>query len=387
MTIDILNFIPAAAELRETTKIGGQREYRGKCPFCKSGVWTGDDRWKLWPDRSPRETAFWCRRCGSSGDAIALLRALDSRYDYISACRALGLSDADIAAHRTKQRPSRQFPRPRPAVQSQSAFSSSPSSAAAGDWSWSTAAKSFVSECAAAIMQPEAVKVWAQRYLCIDTLHAADLGWHDVEKNASRKFWGLPGDGELRLPRGLVMPVRRGRGDARRVTGITVGCVKNESTIISGYRDICGGTAEPFILAGRTEKAPVMILESILDALLVWQESDRRISVVATRGAQKALDHDTIAWIKKAPLIYLCPDRDRGGQNGVKTWVTALTATATACDSVRMILAPPPAGVKDPGELQKAALSYCSTAQTVREWLESLEDANCWMSTVKQETF
>jgi hypothetical protein len=43
----------------------GEREAAGPCPLCG-----GHDRLVAWPDRA------WCRRCGWSGDVIALARAI-----------------------------------------------------------------------------------------------------------------------------------------------------------------------------------------------------------------------------------------------------------------------------------------------------------------------
>lgn len=65
-------------------------EYAGQCPFCKKEEeWTGDDRFRVWPEHPEDETGrFWCRQCQEKGDGIDFLMKMEG-LEYVEAKRYL----------------------------------------------------------------------------------------------------------------------------------------------------------------------------------------------------------------------------------------------------------------------------------------------------------
>lgn len=228
---------------------------------------------------------------------------------------------------------------------------------------WSTAAEEWLTVCQNELeTNTQARRLLAQRFLTLDTCRAAGIGWNPRKTYADRAAWGLPpgasGGDKLVLPAGLVLPVRR----AGRVVGLTVRCSDPSGP---RYRDISGGAVLPFGVgqAGRS----VMLVESVLDACLCWQESCGQIAAVATFGSGKGFDEQCTQFIQKAPQVFLCPDADTAGIDALFEWQELFPSAKEA-------LVPCVQGVGDPTELQRAALTLPldESIPTVAEWLAGL---------------
>lgn len=65
----------------------GCGEWCGPCPFCG-----GRDRFRVWDRDSGGHPRYWCRRCNSSGDAIAAFReVVQPTSSFFEALRWMGL--------------------------------------------------------------------------------------------------------------------------------------------------------------------------------------------------------------------------------------------------------------------------------------------------------
>ena len=107
---------------------------------------------------------------------------------------------------------------------------------------------------------------------------------------------------------------------------------------------------------------PVVLVESALDAALLWQESFNTVCGVALMGNMKGLDADTHNFIQSAPILLAAPDNDEGGRAAWQRWNTTYPH-ANLAPAVRF---------KDLGEQHAAALALPLNygIPTCGEWLK-----------------
>lgn len=325
---NILDFLPA-----ESMKSKGLSEYAGPCPLCGGAT---SDGFIVWPDRD-KGGAFLCRKCGASGDGIQFLRDCHGM-TYREACKALHMEPGRLRAVTTST-----APKPTPVAKLPTA-------------EWMRHAATFLNSCQAGLeTNPAAVCALASRGLTPDTALACGLGWNPADRYECRAAWGLPtvpGKDKMVLPAGLVIATRRKSG----VVALTIRTIAPDRP---KYWEVAGsGKNLPYVI-GRPD-LPVVLLESALDAALLWQEAGDMAAAVAFMGNMKGQDTDTRHFITSAPAVIACPDNDEGGKAAWQRWNAAHPA-ARCCPAV---------GAKDIGEMMADALKLKSVP-TVREWMES----------------
>lgn len=346
---DVLSFVPC----RERFKSKGPHELAGPCPGCG-----GTDRFLVWPER-PRGGAYLCRQCGVVGDGIQFLREFLGM-SYPEACGALGLMPRDV---RPSFSAGGKLPRhsgTRPALSRHIAAAApvSPAPATLPPARWREAAAAFLAECQRGLeTSVEAVLALTGRYLTPDTARACGLGWNPRDRYEFREAWGLEpaaGRDKMLLPRGLLIATRRRSG----VVGLTVRCPDDRPEGRPKYWQVSGSANLPFV-AGRSG-LPVVLLESALDACLVWAESRGQCAAVGFMGSTKPPDADTAVFIAAAPVIIGSPDNDDAGRAAWQRWNRAFPA-AVCCPAV---------GAKDLGDMHRAALTppLREDIPTVGEW-------------------
>lgn len=347
---NILAYLPAM-------KPKGPHEYAGPCPLCGGAT---NDGFIVWPDR-PRGGAFLCRKCGARGDGIAFLMQRDG-LSYREACAALGVEPKHTAASSFPARHTHTSRRPVQTVQT-APVPPKPEPAVLPCPEWMDSAAAFLAECQRDLeTSPEALLAVTGRFLTPDTAHRVGIGWNPTDLYPLRKSWGLPDiagqDGKLRtkllIPRGLVIATRRKAG----IVALTVRCPNDRLESRPKYWQVKGSADVPFV-AGRAG-LPVVLVESALDAALLWQESFSTVSSVALMGNMKGLDADTHDFIQAAPLLLACPDNDEGGQVAWQRWSVAYPQAILA----------PAVGAKDLGEMHTAALAWPidEAVPTMSEW-------------------
>lgn len=326
---DLLAFIPA---LKQKSPI----EWAGPCPRCG-----GDDRFIVWPERE-KGGAFLCRGCAAQGDGIAFLMQFHGM-SYREACEALHMEPSQLRTVITSTTPKS---KPAPV-----------STMPPADWQQQAAA--FLHSCQVGLeTNPAAVVALAARGLTPDTARTCGIGWNDRDRYELRADWGLPllpGKEKLLLPRGVVISTRRSAG----TMALTVRCPDDRPKGRPRYWQVIGGASVPFI--GGEAGLPVVLLESALDACLLWQEAGGLCAAVAFMGNMKGMDAETDAFIKTAPVILAAPDNDPGGQSAWQRW-SAAYPRATCCPAI---------GAKDIGDMHRAALSLDPAIPTCREWAEA----------------
>ena len=225
-------------------------------------------------------------------------------------------------------------------------------------------ASAFLAECQRGLETiPEALLAICGRFLTPYTALDCGIGWNPADRYILRESWGLPvvelaGGGmrdKLLLPCGLVIATRRNAG----TVALTVRCADDRPESRPKYWQTQGSGNVPFI-AGRAG-LPLLLVESALDAVLVWQESFGKLAAVALMGNMKGLDSDTHAFIQAAPLLLACPDNDEGGQVAWQRWSAAYPQAILT----------PAVGAKDLGDMHRAALTWPINPDipSVKEWI------------------
>ena len=356
----ILSFIPAM-------KQKSPREWCGICPICGQ---TREDGFIVILTAEGR-ARYFCRKCMESGDDIQLMQKVHG-LSYREACEALGIEPKRTTTSLLSAR--RVHARPRPAHPAQMAHvPPKPEPSVMPCKEWMASATAFLADCQSGLdcIPAAVVELCLHRGITLDSAAQYGLGWNVGDKYVPRAAWGLPDgidkDGnpltKLLLPAGLVIATRRRAG----VVGLTVRCL-DEDRQTKGrakYRQISGSANVPFV-AG-CAGAPLLLLESALDAVLAVQEGKGQIAALAFMGSTKPADADTDQFIKQAPLLLAAPDRDDAGEKAWARWSATYRHAHFA----------PVLHGKDLGEQHAAAhawpLDYA--IPTIGEWLTAVLSA------------
>ncbi len=276
---NILDLIPA--ELKHVAGTSGG-EWAGPCPFCG-----GRDRFRVWPDHPSGDAGgrFYCRGCGMAGDGITFLRE-STGMSYPEACQTLQVAPGPMK---------RTAPTARPTW--------TPKSALAPCEAWQEQAARFVAECAATMTPGSDGMAYAEsRGLTADTVARLSIGWNPQARFETREAWGLPPESNSKgnprkvwLPAGLVIPSRRRAGI------VAVKVRRSAWTPEDKLPKYCAvaGSVPGLALGGAG--LPVVVVESELDAVLVWQEARDLAGALALGTATGKPDADTAAFLHAAP--------------------------------------------------------------------------------------
>jgi len=307
-------------------------EWAGPCPWCG-----GRDRFRCWPGQG-EAGKYWCRQCGRAGDAIQYLKDY-RRLTYREACDYLGRSPGPLTGERP--RASRPAWTPRAC--------SSP-----GDL-WQRQARHLIDQAAGDLFTPggrPGLAFLQDRGFTADTAQQFRLGWLAGDRWAWPPSWGLPkvlqDNGrpkKLWIPGGLTIPlcqesrvirvrIRRPEGDPR-------------------YFILRGSNTKAMVIGGR--QAETVLVESELDAMLLFQEAGTLVNLVALGNAQARPDQETAALLEQSRLILVSLDGDPAGAKEAWHWWKAHYSRARRW---------PPIRGKDPGEMFQAGVN-------LRAWVEA----------------
>ena len=302
----IQNFVSSAGKYRQVRP----DEWAGPCPFCHEG----EDRFKIWPQGGKKGVYYWCRQCKASGDGIQFLREFMG-YSYSEACAAFGIEAKRYASGLASFAPGRRN-RFSTAKQAQSKRETqAPARAEYPGQEWQAAAQAFLSSC----------RVEPVRGLTAETCGACGIFTNPADRYPERTEWGLApytdGNGKEHtktlIPRGIVIATRRKAG----LVALTVRCLDDdrETKKRPKFWEVKGGAQVPFF-AGAAG-VPVVLVESAIDAALVWQASGGRLAGVALMGSTKDLDAGTDEFLRAAPALIAAPDFDAAGAKGGRRWL------------------------------------------------------------------
>ena len=387
--------VPLNVRLASTSGERGP-EYQGKCPGCGGTDRPGDpsDRFHVWPDQHPeRGGSFWCRRCGAAGDGIEFLQKF-AGLSFPEAAAAVGM---ELNKNRPGWQPARRRPwkttpvllppaPPRPGADFTPRQCDNPVE------TWQDQARKHVDQGAAALMSNPAALAKLERERGITPATAAffrpglmlpQKGGRLNCRFSSRGRWGLPPKEKankpdlLWLPRGLIIPAFQdypavlNQGSATAANGnqaifdetaapapaaeiIRLRIRRPDADLDHGgskYFIIPGSGTAPLFLLDR--QPAIVVVESELDAILLYQEVGDLCGVLAMGNSSARPDLAAADRLKKTPLILLAFDADAAGQEAAARWRQWYE------NSVVLHL---PEGIKDPGEFYKAGLG-------LRDWI------------------
>ena len=273
------------------------KEYAGPCPFCG-----GEDRFIVQIDKE----RYWCRQCKKSGDAIQFLRDYKGM-TYRDACEAIGVEAKTkyISPIITQEIWTPREPKKTTNI-------------------WNAKAKEFVDHAINTLWDTgcSARREWlATRGLSEKTIRAAGLGWNPRVVWQERGDWGLDSviseetgrAKKLWAPMGLVIPYCQG-ADVIRIR-----IRRSNPGDGSRYILLPGCDTRAMIQKGDNTKA-VVIVESELDALLLWEKASDLVTCIALGNAQARPDVAADKMLKQADIILNALDSDRTGAKEAWTW-------------------------------------------------------------------
>jgi DNA primase len=320
-------------------------EYASACPSCG-----GVDRFRSWPEQNPSKDgrhsgSYWCRRCGRGGDLIQFLRDFDG-LTFKEACERLGrrLADPRDLASR--------YPR------SSHPANWKPHKYANPETRWKEKAQAFVDHCFTSLWEDEEAIIYLSgRGFRAETVEAFSLGWNKVDLYRDRESWGLSviknEKGRRRplwLPAGLVIPWRI-NGEVKRIRIRR----QDPGAIRLRYYAVPGSTMGTMLITARNHPIPgdiFVIVESELDAMLIWQEAGDLVGTVGLGSVSARPDADATKTLCSSPFILVAVDYDAAG---LKEW-------AWWRDHFRDAHQHTTPEYKDPGDAAKAGLN-------LRDWV------------------
>ncbi|MEM4721690.1 MAG: primase-helicase zinc-binding domain-containing protein [Candidatus Methanomethylicaceae archaeon] len=277
-------------------------EYAGPCPFCGEGK----DRFRVWPQQG-EGGRWWCRQCGKSGDVIQYLREIRG-LSFKEACDVVGKEMSISSFHQQAPRESWQ---PR-------------QTAPPGD-RWQRRAQRLVREGEKCLYHSHSLSekllnwLGETRGLTAETIRTHRLGFQPADAWERPEHWGLEpvlkDNGtakKLWLPRGLVIPY----------------CQAGAILRIRFRRFGADGDPRYYLLKGSNTRAmiwnptqPVMVVvESELDGMLLFQEAGDAAGVVALGNAQARPDSSAYPILNQSRLILVALDSDGAGAREAWRW-------------------------------------------------------------------
>jgi hypothetical protein len=304
--MEILNLLREdGIEVRQKTAV----EYSSSCPVCG-----GNDRFLTWP----AEERWWCRSCDKAGDLIEYLKFCRGM-SFKESCCFLGEESKSnrIDREKAKFKFSNSKFKKKPSWQAKPAKNISPV--------WLTKVQKFINWSHKKLLNNESQLEWLRnvRGISVETVKKFTLGWNPVKFFRNRKNWGLPEETnektgkpkKLVIPPGLVIP---GRDFGQNFVRVKI----RRSEVNANqpkYYFLPGGSGS-FCFYGQDIESFILV-ESELDAILLAQESEGKLTAVSTGSAPAKPDTVSYRVLKDANRILVSLDNDSaGGKAAVQFW-------------------------------------------------------------------
>lgn len=335
-----------------------------RCPECgESAKDRNGDRFRIMPNSANGKGGYVCNACGAHGDGIAALM----RYcgmSYPEACKTLDITPRSRTYTRHMNTGANTSRRTRPAV-------SSPATQAIRGVKeptlpspqWQVQAEALCNYLDTRLPLAEydrrQGRIGYDRGLdSVECWRRFSIVWNPSDIYQRPELWGLSGN-KILIPEGVIVAVRRRTG----IQSLIVRCEYPEryGEKACKLRMVRGGAVLPYVLG--QYGLPVILLESALDAALVYRECRGQVSVVATNGANWPLTPQAVKFIKAAPqAMYWCDADEAGFQ--------AFAFRREALPGLRAMRNPKQAG-KDVGDLYKLNRDKPGQYPSVLQWIEA----------------
>ena len=308
------------------------RNFTGLCPFHTEKTPSFSV--------SPTKRIFKCFGCGEGGNVIDFLMKINGQ-NFMDVFRPLAARcGIDLPAYSEDE----VIGTPRRPRKEKDEYT--PTDTRTPDEKWQARAEKFTAEAHATLLDNKEQLAWlADRGITFDTVKHFRLGWNPDKLYRSRMAWGLPEEfweesgksKKLLIPAGLVVPCAT--GDAIHRVIIRQKDPKNPK---QKYLNVTGCGNSPLIIPCRSGGSrPWVIVETYLDAMLIWQEAGDMVNVMALGSAAAKADVEAFALLKDAPVILNALDFDNAGAKAWAWWEETFPYIAERW--------PIPEG-KDPGE-------------------------------------
>jgi hypothetical protein len=332
-------------EFLESPVKKGNSQYGAPCPWCG----TGEDRLvvRIHEIRKYGIGTFWCRICKQSGDVVSYVQKIFN-VNFKSALEVLGSDTL-----------SRKLVYPRfDRFDSDNRVNGSE----LNDRLWSERVTQVV-KCTAFLRGHHArtMSFLSSRGITEETANHFNLCWLAEDLFLPREECGLSGSGRLKIPSGLLIPTWLNN----TVVKLAVRCrdvgktTRGRSITMPKYWQVAGSQRVCLVLGDLGK--PTILVESELDAYLIWQEARQKIAVIATSGISGKLCEMARRYVDQAPILFISFDFDV-----VKT-PESFGAGQNATVNLRNIYSQarilPPAIGKDPTEMHLGGYS-------ISEWVD-----------------
>lgn len=314
-------------------------EYSSACPGCG-----GTDRFVITPGKGKSGKA-WCRQGDWSGDGIQLLRDF-FKYSYYEACDFFGI------AVKTKTR--KQIRAVSPALdkkkEGQEIFT--PRETVIPSTTWQQKTSLFADNCYKRLLHNNNIlKYLAGRGIKLKSVKYFGLGYCPEDYFRDRKNFDMPAGPKLYFPRGIVIPAFSQNGLVNR---LRIRCEELKRPKDPRYRMVAGSCSSPAIIPCKDKNRPLILIlvESELDAILIYQEAGDLITSVSMGNSTSHPDKATESIFKNAKLILNALDHDQAGAKAALWWGKHFPQTKR--------WSTPDAG--DPGE-------YYEEGGNIRNWI------------------
>ncbi|GAB6059405.1 DNA polymerase [Desulfonatronum parangueonense] len=303
--------------------VKSSNSYVCPCPLCG-----GNDRFCYSPmpvnkpDAISVNGLFYCRQCGFKGHGNYL-------YDNLMGEKSPAMSQKVKAIHTSSIKGSH-FP-PFKAIDPQ----------------WQEVALDYVQDCVEAVNGNNKA-IFEDRGIDVETASLFKLGIHCQLK--TRFFKHHASETNQVLEPGIIIPYYRDN----QLYHVQVRHFFEEDG--KKYSNLSGGNAHPYLLPNNNASLnKFMIVESALDAIMMYQHAGDLIRPIALGSTNNLIDKHVHDLLKNSDLVLLCLDNDEPGQQ-------AAQFHAKVYDQSRIII--PPFG-KDPGD-------YFSMGGNIRDWVQSI---------------
>ena len=304
----------------------------GPCPFCGEGT----DRFTVFNNNGTWGNTCCCRKCPpnengklKSYNTVDLLMHLEgmSKEEAVEKVRSLPLNSSDnIIEYRIQDKTLSDYPTLlyflRTLVKEAKQYLNSDKGVVAFNW------------------------LLHSRHLKEKTIASLQLGYFPSDMFVPEKILGFPNKGyKVLVPKGVVIPGKDEDGNI-----VSVDIRRLDGTQPSHYV-IRGSKRKPEILEG--DSRAIILVESLLDGALIWQEAKDLCSVGVLYSAQAKATETFARVLKSYPIIIYAGDTDKAGAIGFAYWRQEFNA--------RRWLIPSDYG-KDPCEAADRGLN-------IREWV------------------
>jgi len=174
------------------------------------------------------------------------------------------------------------------------------------------------------------------RGIRLDVAPVLGVYWNPADRYENPALWGLRRERKLFIPKGIVIALHRRIYPPWEASPYIVGLLvrrahpSGESDKLRWvpFRDDEAGPDLPKIrtmLLGMTKAkgCPCVVMESALDAALVFQECGAEAAVISTNGATYPLDADCAEMLGSASRAWAWPDADGAGMDAFRRWKKA----------------------------------------------------------------